>query len=348
MPVANLMITQKCNLDCPYCFASDYVGQNAQQMDEAAFLQALDFAMSGAYTRSVGIMGGEPTLHPDIAKFLEILEADARVKRVTLMTNGTRISHIADILARSKKTIVLVNCNAPYAIGEAAYDKMRENIGIMLNELGLKGRLTLGMNLYAPDMDTGYIMDILREHGLRELRTSIVVPAKRCRTDLDAVKYFRSMKNCVSGLFFRLFAMGVAPFFDCNVMPECLWEDEADFLRAMRDMLKGTTNVLAGESRCHPVVDILPDLTAVRCFGLGNSTVQRIGDFKNVDELCGYYWRTVDCFSCNTCSSGECVDCKRRLHGQCSGGCLAFKWDQIERERAFTEAVAREAAEKRP
>lgn len=347
MPVANLMITQRCNLDCPYCFASDYVGQGAQMMDEAAFLRALDFAMSGAYTRSVGIMGGEPTLHPDLARFLEILEADARVKRVTLMTNGTRIAHIADVLARSKKTIVLVNCNAPYAIGEVAYEKMRENIGIVLRELGLQGRLTLGMNLYAPDMDTGYILDILREHGLRELRTSIVVPAKRCQTELDAIAYFRSMKNCVSGLFIQLFAMGVAPFFDCNAMPECLWEDEADFLRAMRDMLKGTTNVLAGESRCHPVVDILPDLTAVRCFGLGNRTVQRISDFANLDELCGHYWRTVDCFSCNSCSSGECVDCKRRLHAQCSGGCLAFKWDQIERERAFTDLVAREAAGKR-
>jgi hypothetical protein len=132
----------------------------------------------------------------------------------------------------------------------------------MLGELGLRGRLTLGMNLYAPDMDTGYITDILREYGLRELRTSIVVPAKRCQTELDAVAYFRSMKNCVRDLFIRLFAMGVAPFFDCNVMPECLWDGEQDFMRAMRDMLKGNTNVLASESRCYPVVDILPDLTA--------------------------------------------------------------------------------------
>jgi len=341
MPVANLMITRKCNLDCPYCFASDYVGEGG--MDEAAFRSALDFAMSGAYTRSVGIMGGEPTLHPDIAKFLEILEADERVKRVTLMTNGTRIAHISDILARSKKLLVLVNCNGPKTIPAASYEKMRENIRVMLGELGLRGRLTLGMNLYASDMDTGYILDILREQGLRELRTSVVVPAKRCQTEMDALPYFRSMKPLVRDLFFRLFAMGVAPFFDCNAMPECLWEYEADFIRAMRDMLKGTTNVLAGESRCYPIVDILPDLTAVRCFGLGTCTVRRIGDFKNLDELCGHYWRTVDCFSCNTCSSGECVDCGRRLNGQCVGGCLAFKWDQIERERAFVDSVAREA-----
>jgi len=239
-------------------------------------------------------MGGEPTLHPNLARFLEILEADARVQRVTLMTNGTRIADVADALARSRKTIVLVNCNAPYSIPEAAYEKMRENIGIMLRELGLRGRLTLGMNLFAPDMDTGYILDILREHGLRELRTSIVVPAKRCRTELDALAYFRSMKACVGGLFIQLFAMGVAPFFDCNAMPECLWADEADFFRAMRDMLKGTTNVLAGDCRCHPVVDILPDLSAVRCFGLGNRTAQRIDDFANLDELSGHYWSKVD------------------------------------------------------
>ena len=346
--MANLMITGKCNLDCPYCFASDFVENDARQMDEATFARALDFAMSGAYTRSVGIMGGEPTLHPEIAKFLRILEDDARVKRVTLMTNGTRIEPIADILASSKKILVLINCNAPYAIPAAAYEKTRENIALLLGELGLRGRLTLGMNLYAPDMDTGYIIDLLREHSLRELRTSIVVPAKRCKTELDAVAYFRTMKNCVRDLFFRLFTMGVAPFFDCNAMPECLWEDEADFLRAMRDMLKGTSNVLASESRCHPVVDILPDLMAVRCFGLSTKTTESIDRFANLDELCGYYWRTVDCFSCNTCSSSECVDCKKRLHGQCTGGCLAFKWDQIERERAFVEAVARESARRRP
>ncbi|MDD3213381.1 MAG: radical SAM protein [Eubacteriales bacterium] len=346
--MANLMITGKCNLDCPYCFASDYVETEAPQMDEATFRRALDFAMSGSYTRSVGIVGGEPTTHPQLARFLEILDADPRVKRVTLMTNGTQISTIADILARSQKIIALINCNAPGVVPAAAYRKTRENIGGMLNELNMRGRLTLGINLFSPEMDTGYIVDLLREYNLRELRTSIVVPAKRCQTELDALAYFRSMKACVRDLFFQLFAIGVAPFFDCNVMPDCLWADEADFLHAMRDMLKGTANVLAGESRCFPVVDILPDLTAVRCFGLSTQTVQRIEDYATLDELCGYYWRTVDCYACNTCSSGECVDCKQRLHGQCAGGCLAFKWEQIERERTYADTIAREAERRKP
>lgn len=345
--MANLMITGKCNLDCPYCFASDFVQGEAPQMDEPTFRRALEFAMSGSQTRSVGIVGGEPTLHPLIGQFLEILEADDRVKRATLMTNGTLIAPIADILARSRKIVALVNCNAPGTVPKAAFEKTRDNIHLMLNELGMRGRVTLGVNLFSPDMDTSFIIKLLKENHLRELRTSIVVPAKHCQTELDALAYFRSMKKCVRDLFFQLFAIGVTPFFDCNAMPDCLWADEADFLSAMQTMLKSSTNALVGESRCHPVVDILPDLTAVRCFGLSEGTAQQIKDFQNLDELCGYYWRTVDCYACNTCSSSECVDCKQRLCGQCAGGCLAFKWSQIQREREFSQAIAQEAAIRR-
>ena len=85
------------------------------------------------------------------------------------------------------------------------------------------------------------------------------------------------------------------------------------------------------------MVDILPDLTALRCFGLGEKTALHIEDFPDIDALRGFYWRTIDCYSCNTSSAPECVTCDQRRNGQCAGGCLNFKIDQIRELNAYAD-----------
>ncbi len=45
---------------------------------------------------------------------------------------------------------------------------------------------------------------------------------------------------------------------------------------------------------CSPVIDILPDLRAIRCFGLSEHTKQDINDFSGVSELSRHYDFTFD------------------------------------------------------
>jgi hypothetical protein len=80
---------------------------------------------------------------------------------------------------------------------------------------------------------------------------------------------------------------------------------------------------------CSPVIDILPDLQAIRCFGLSEYTKRDIRDFRNLTELADHYINTIDRPACGVASSPECIDCFECITGECSGGCLLFKADQL-------------------
>ena len=89
------------------------------------------------------------------------------------------------------------------------------------------------------------------------------------------------------------------------------------------------SNIISNEVHCMPVIDIRQDLTAVRCFGLSAWTKERIEDYAGIKELENYYLRTVDAFAYNTVYGQECTDCHLRKVMKCSGGCLAYKINQI-------------------
>ena len=66
--MANISIVNYCNLKCPYCFANDMIDNNRYTMTSDELVKILD--LMGRTNEYVGIIGGEPTLHP---KFDEIL-----------------------------------------------------------------------------------------------------------------------------------------------------------------------------------------------------------------------------------------------------------------------------------
>lgn len=41
--MANVMITQRCNLSCPYCFANEFTNNNTNDITIENFIKALDF-----------------------------------------------------------------------------------------------------------------------------------------------------------------------------------------------------------------------------------------------------------------------------------------------------------------
>ncbi|RPH52383.1 MAG: radical SAM protein [Desulfobacteraceae bacterium] len=85
-----LILTEDCNANCPHCFnANMRVGKH---MPMETFHKALSLVDAGA----IKLMGGEPTLHPDL---LEIFDAcHKKVSQVRLFTNGLQ----KDVLEKIK------------------------------------------------------------------------------------------------------------------------------------------------------------------------------------------------------------------------------------------------------
>jgi hypothetical protein len=94
--VGLIELTSKCNLNCPVCFANS---------DQGDFISSFDFEkMVDFYVESEGgesdilqISGGEPTLHPEIIKLIE-LARQRKIGYVMLNTNGLRIAKDIDFV----------------------------------------------------------------------------------------------------------------------------------------------------------------------------------------------------------------------------------------------------------
>lgn len=341
----NIMLTDVCNLRCPYCFANEFVNKNPKHITMENFNKALDFIATSPANKVVGLIGGEPTIHPKFQEILKVLISDSRFEHVVIYTNGVALDRYWNELSY-RKFGFLINCNPIEDVGKTAYEHMVNNIDIMCNEKYMGDRISLGINIYKPDFDYSYVLDLLKKYRMTHVRFAITVPNQDNQRNKNALHYFVHFKEPLKKFFKTMLLNGITPYYDCNKMPACLIEDtdleefksfipqfdSAHFFNAPQD------NAINNECvHCSPVVDIRHDLTAVRCFGLSEYTKVRISDFACFDDLRNYYSNTVDVLACKTAYSSQCADCYRRKTLKCFGGCLAFKIDDIMKINQMTD-----------
>ncbi len=322
------MINEKCNLRCPYCFANEFtLDKVTKNMSLEDFEYALNFALSSGASR-IGIIGGEPTLHPQFKEIMEMVIKDNRVQRVTLFTNGTQLDKYINLLIPEKVT-ALINYNSKEDIGERNFEKINENLDKLHNEYYLGHKITLGINMYKPNFEFKYMIDALAKYGKRTVRTSISMPMNV--RELDPLEHMHQMKPSVFRFFQALERIGVIPRYDCNIMPPCVMsENEVRWLDGFYRMglTNEPTNIL-DKPNCCPVIDITVDLLAVRCFALSKETKVDIRQFRNVAELYSFFYNQIDSYKYIVPASEKCKTCALAKKGLCTGGCIAYKINKI-------------------
>lgn len=322
--MANIVMTNVCNLKCPYCFANEFVNHNSDDISFENFREATEFIL-GDGKGHIGLIGGEPLLHHDFKKCLSFLLEDKRVRGIIIYTNAVAADKFLNELAADKVRL-LINCNPPSDMGEASFKKMCENIEELIVNRHMKERITLGINMYKPDFEYEYILKLLLRYKFDHVRVSITVPNSEDSKKRSAIDDFTAIKPRMKEFFKAALQYGIQPRFDCNKFPVCLWNDAdrtefAKFYVGKRDeLLEQMSNV-----ECNPVIDITPDLTAIRCFGMSDCSKESIRDFRNIDELRHYYMNEFDSFKFNTVCDKKCIDCYNRKTMHCTGGCLSYK-----------------------
>lgn len=332
--MANIMMTDVCNLHCPYCFANEFVNKDKNEISEEAFQKAVDFIVSDGSHSSVGMIGGEPTVHSKFEFFMRRLLTDDRVKGIMVYTNGILMERFWNVLCHPK-THLLINCNSPKDIGEENYQKLCNNLQVLINEKLCKDRVTLGINMYQADFEYDYLLQLLKMFQFHHVRVSITVPNFNEDRTIDAHGYFERVKPRMFNFFHDLLKNEIIPNFDCNKIPSCLiTKEELEQFQIYLDnaYIKeniGKSNIITTDVHCAPVIDIRQDLTAVRCFGLSAYTKQSIENFAGIRELENFYIRTIDAYAYNTVYAKNCIDCHLREIMKCTGGCLAYKINEI-------------------
>lgn len=332
----HIMLTYRCNLHCSYCFANEFVNRDKTDITLRNFVKAVSFITRTGET-NIGLIGGEPLLHPGFQTFMELLTANPKVKSVTLYTNGLLMDRYLPQITDAKVT-TLVNCNSPKAIGEKAFANMRQNLDLLFFEKGMTERIGLGINLYSDDMDYSYMLDLLQRYNKHEVRISLTVPDFSKCSETNSLEHFRKRKRFLMEFIRNMDSIQVVPYYDCNVPPYCIWDaEEKKWLEeyvARYSEIK--TNLTDYHSKCFPPIDILPDLHAVRCFGMSDFMKVPIGDFRNVSDLTSYFLNEIDSSAYRLPACEECGDCYEQKTSHCITGCMGFKASRI---HAYNEAI---------
>lgn len=320
--MANIAITTNCNLRCKYCFADEFVGDRVgEEMSFENYLIAKKFILKSNHN-GFGLIGGEPSIHSQYRKILQDCIHDRFIKKVTIYTNGLKIKDYIGEYACSKFSF-LVNCNSPEEIGETKYRLLEENLCLLANEYNAKNRITLGINLFSVTQNYDFIIDLCKRIGKQEVRVSITIPS---HTD-DMNDYFAQMKPLLIDFYTALCKNGIQPRYDCNIMPSCIYTEEELFEVAtmLSNCGKNRERLIGEKCMCRPVIDILPDLTAIRCFGMSDVCKVNISDFRSLSDLSNFFLREIDFRLANKLKGNECDTCYKRKTLQCSGGCLHFR-----------------------
>jgi hypothetical protein len=347
--MANIMVNEACNLRCPYCFAEEFVNKTPKEMTLEDFRVALDFVLGDKRERQVGIIGGEPLLYTYIDEALRIALGDRRTEHVMIYTNAVELDRLAPEILEHSKFRMLVNCNSPEDMGSKAFEKMVRNLYSFQDDHSGDGRFRLSVNIYKPDFDYSYVIPIAQEMGFDVIRMSISVPQKGELNGMSPLQYFHEMKLVAMRFVCDMIRCGVITGFDCNFLPSCvLTKDQLDSVMAAKEVFYSALSkrysdefwersIVCETHNCTPVIDILPDLRAIRCFGLSEYTKRDIRDFRSIGELRDHYINTVDRPAHSLWTSDECRDCSERELGACSGGCLLFKAKQLFAQGSISE-----------
>ena len=121
----NIAFLNYCNLQCPYCFANKFITEEEKQLiTKEQLLTILDFLGQTPCNR-IGIIGGEPTLHPCLAEYIDIcFDKLYDLKNVTIFSNGIYLDKYLNSFKNHSALSSLINLNAPNTMSESNYNSI--------------------------------------------------------------------------------------------------------------------------------------------------------------------------------------------------------------------------------
>lgn len=131
-----LSVTQRCNLDCPYCHKEGELGNTGQEISLAKIEKIICTARELGFIK-IKITGGEPLLRSDIIEIIRIIKKNT-FQDISLVTNGTLLEKHAKQLSEAGLDRVNIGCDS---LNSDFLSKNKKNI-----ELGLKAAKSC--NLY--------------------------------------------------------------------------------------------------------------------------------------------------------------------------------------------------------
>jgi MoaA/NifB/PqqE/SkfB family radical SAM enzyme len=271
---------------------------------------------SNDLTTRVGLLGGEPTLHP---KFLEFLDYILSKKLNTVVfTNGMVADRdiLLGIIKIAKKNGVRNKENLCFClnVNERKYRSEKEQ-HLQTTFLETLGRVTaLSFNIFESGCDFGFLVGLIKQYKtLSTIRFGLAAPLGN-RNQFLAPKDYGVIANKLTDFAELIKKQDVSMGFDCGFV-RCMFTEEQ-----LEKILN--SNVEAFSFDCGPSVDIYPNLDITNCYPMSRVLKAKVDDFKTYNEAYGYFKEKLKDYPP---IFHRCKFCDLFTSGECGGGCRAHK-----------------------
>jgi radical SAM protein with 4Fe4S-binding SPASM domain len=315
----NVLITTKCNKKCTYCFAKEKVdiGVQNKEIDEKEIsfenLNIIINFFKKSKINRFALIGGEPTLHSKFDQIINILFSQGF--NTHIFSNGTWKNEYNNLFKTidPKRLTFLVNINPPEETDKEEWKIINNNLLNLSNRPGV----TLGTNIYSPNFNYQYIIDLSLKYCFKKIRWSLTNPivgkeGNAYVSTQDAYKYTERVIQFSDACAKNNIELSC----DCSI-PLCMFNEQ----QLGRLMLNRTTNII--KKRCIGPVDIGLDLSIWKCFAFSQLNNLKLTNFDNMGQILTFYDFAFKKYSSNLLPMEKCYECNFHKRELCFGGCIA-------------------------
>ena len=285
-------------------------------MDHDQITRTMDFqAASGE--KVIGILGGEPTLHPD---FIQIIE-QAREHNffIKLFSNCIMDAEKVAFLANLPKGSFSILCNISDFFKDSPKNQAKRQHALEV----LGNRVTLGITVSAVEFEHDYLLDFINQYHLnKHVRVGIAQPIVGQENAYLKPELYPQIGAGIVKMVNDCIKHDILIGFDCG-MTLCMFTEAQ--LGALMTKTEGF------KSLCHPIIDVGPGLETWSCFPLSEVYRSTLDQFPNRSSIVEFYkgvfapYRSIGC-------RPECLHCEFKRRGQCHGGCIAHAINAMNRK----------------
>jgi hypothetical protein len=317
--LANILLTERCVRECPYCFAKKQMSDLSRK-DLISWEDLIHIAdlFEGSQEHHLSLLGGEPTLHPHFVDF--VLYLHARNFHITVFTSGIMSDERLDEARTALKEKDLPNLNFVCNLNDPESSSPGET-GRVHEFLKVFGpQTTLSFNIYRTDFGMDFLFEHIERFRLkRHVRLGLAHPIAGEHNQYIPPERFGEMVDQLFSFLPQFERFNVSPGFDCG-FPLCVFTDEQ--LGRLNRIQKGEGASI--RFVCNPALDIGADMSVWSCFPLARYKRRSLYEFNSVNEVREHYKAMhVQVRNGKGGVYPSCDTCVHRSNEHCAGGCLA-------------------------
>ena len=319
-----LTIINKCNQKCSWCFEGTWKSGETQIMSLENIKRLLEWKdWSDGFTPVIFILGGEPTLHPQLLDILDLITNHNPKISKMLLTNLTCDNMLLEEVLK-RKVVIFANIDQFEPDNNVRnQSKILANLDYLNTNTGNGFQYNISATVSSLEKDFSFLYDIL-ENGRDKINNLRLAPS--C-VGFEYKNQFQ--KNFGDEYFYKVFevlteCLKIKP--DLHLSTECAINGCMINHKLYEELKNIGYNLRYVCGEPEPNADILPDMSSHWCFalkGIPEMSINNVFDYPDynsmIDTLRAKYMEFSKKYECKC----NVMDCENEL---CKGPCTALNY----------------------